>query len=409
MAHVRHDRRLWTLLAVMAGVSWLLWALFSDPSVSDTGEGRSTPEEEAMIEEIKELALASIDFAAEPDHFHKRDAHPAPHGCVKAWLTVDPEIEERFRHGVFARPGHRYPTWVRFSNGLRTDDRQLDVRGMAMKLMDVPGEKLLHRGESTQDFVMINYHTFVVPDVAEFLPFFERQVAGDPFGYFIGWNPFEWRLRELRVGLQMLAKSVLKQDGPSPLAMSYFSMLPYDLGRDLKIKFSVWPCDVGVTGECVTPETGRPTDPSEQFLREQLIADLTPPASATPDDRPAGRFEFRVQVQEPSRNMPIENASITWLQELSPYVRVAELTIAHQRFSTEEQNRFCENLSFNPWHALPAHRPIGGLNRARHVMYNAISEARHEANGVARHEPRGFCLRLDGLPCASELAAGDRP
>ncbi len=405
---VKHDRRLWILFAVFALVTWLIWALFHDPIIGEDGEAEQTPEEVALIEEIRELAIERINMSAEPDHFHKRDAHPTPHGCVKAWFTVDEDIDERFRHGVFAEPGQRYPTWVRFSNGLRADDRQLDLRGMAMKLMDVPGRKLLTPEAQTQDFVMINYHTFVVADVAEFLPFFQYQVVNDPFGYFIGWNPFKWRLREFRVGLQMLENSFKKQDGPSPLSMSYFSMVPYDLGPEMNIKFSTWPCVADVEDECVPPETGRPEDPSDQFLREQLIVDLTPRSDYEPDDPPAARFEFRVQEQLPGRNMPIENASIPWSQDLSPYVRVATLTIPPQRFSSEEQNEFCENLSFNPWHALPEHRPIGGLNRARHVMYNAISKARHEANGVPRHEPRGFCLQLDGEPCATDLAAGDR-
>jgi hypothetical protein len=141
-----------------------------------------------------------------------------------------------------------------------------------------------------------------------------------------------------------------------------------------------------------------------------MIATLTRKADEPLSDAPAARFAFRVQRQVADANMPIEDASIEWSESRSPYVPVAEIAIPAQRFSSEEQNEFCENLSFNPWHALPAHRPIGGLNRARLRLYDAISKARHAANGVPRHEPRGFCLQLDGKPCPGLLAAfGDAP
>lgn len=403
MAEMRSSVRLALALGVVGLLVIAGRAILVDPIVTDTAEGASTPEERAIIEQIKSVALRKIELASQPAGFYERDAHPTAHGCVQAQFTVDPELDARFRHGVFARPGHGYPAWIRFSNGLRADDRQLDVRGMAIKLMGVPGEKLLpeERNEQTQDFVMINYPTFVVSDVAEFLPFLEYQVNGNPNGYFIGWNPFDWHLRELRVGLQMVWKSFRKQDGPSPLSMAYFSMLPYKLGDELNVKFSVWPCDPAIAGRCVPLETGRPANPSEQFLREQLILALTPRADARAGEGTAARFEFRVQVQDPSKNMPIENASIEWSERDSPYVPIAVLTIPPQRVSTEARNRFCEDLSFTPWHALPEHRPIGGLNRARRVLYEAISKERHTRNGTPRHEPSGFCLRLDGEPCAA--------
>jgi hypothetical protein len=49
-----------------------------------------------------------------------------------------------------------------------------------------------------------------------------------------------------------------------------------------------------------------------------------------------------------------------------------------------------ENLSFTPWHALPEHRPLGGINRARKVIYDLISTFRHRENDQPRREPLGF-------------------
>ena len=67
-------------------------------------------------------------------------------------------------------------------------------------------------------------------------------------------------------------------------------------------------------------------------------------------------FTFLVQLQDPTKNMPIEDATIEWDEHDSPYFPVATLRIPAQEFSTDAQNRFCEALQFAPWHALPEHR-----------------------------------------------------
>ena len=48
------------------------------------------------------------------------------------------------KFGVFSKP-KTYPIWVRFSNGGTPpkDDKEGDIRGMAIKLMGVDGDKYL--------------------------------------------------------------------------------------------------------------------------------------------------------------------------------------------------------------------------------------------------------------------------
>jgi hypothetical protein len=106
-----------------------------------------------------------------------------------------------------------------------------------------------------------------------------------------------------------------------------------------------------------------------------------------------------VQLQDPGAKMPIEDPTIRWSEEISPYRPVARIEIPRQQFSSDAQNQFCEQLSFAPWHGLEAHRPVGGINRARKAVYNAVSERRHAHNGFERHEPQGWCLDLTGRPC----------
>ncbi|WP_122829090.1 catalase, partial [Pseudomonas viridiflava] len=108
-----------------------------------------------------------------------RDAHAKAHGCVKAEVTVLPELNDELRHGVFSEPGKTWQALMRLSNGNAYPqfDRVRDARGMAIKLFDVPGAKLMTSpavaGE--QDFVMFNHPSFFVSDVAEYQSNFKAQ------------------------------------------------------------------------------------------------------------------------------------------------------------------------------------------------------------------------------------------
>ena len=100
-------------------------------------------------------------------------------------------------------------------------------------------------------------------------------------------------------------------------------------------------------------------------------------------------FAFKIQLQDAGKYMPIEDPSIEWKQEDSPYRQVATIRIPQQQVDAPEQKQFCENLAFSPWHGLAAHRPIGQLNRIRKQVYAASSEYRH------RHNNTGPPLDLD--------------
>ena len=46
-------------------------------------------------------------------------------------------------------------------------------------------------------------------------------------------------------------------------------------------------------------------------------------------------------------------------------------------------------LTYNPWHAIAEHRPLGNQSRARRRMYLALSTLRHEMNAIPHYEPTG--------------------
>ena len=76
-----------------------------------------------------------------------------------------------------------------------------------------------------------------------------------------------------------------------------------------------------------------------------------------------------------------------WKEDQAPFHEVATIYIPRQNFDSPGQSEFAENISFNPWHALPEHRPLGIINRIRKVVYDHTSRVRHEMNSVERTEP----------------------
>lgn len=121
------------------------------------------------------------------------------------------------------------------------------------------------------------------------------------------------------------------------------------------------------------------------FLRQAL----SDPATARLTVVPAC-FVLQIQRQNANRYMPIEDTSIEWQTSDARLETVARINVPAQDFDTPRQNLTCDNLSFNPWHGIAAHRPIGGINRLRKAVYESVSE-RHSRN--AEQRPTGPFLR----------------
>jgi hypothetical protein len=84
----------------------------------------------------------------------------------------------------------------------------------------------------------------------------------------------------------------------------------------------------------------------------------------------------------------VEDAAVVWPEDESPYVTVARITApAQNTWSAEKQVAVDAGLSFSPWHALAAHRPLGSVMRARKTAYEQSAKFRAEHNHVAVKEP----------------------
>jgi len=95
-----------------------------------------------------------------PAGLTKRDAHPKTLACLQAEFIVEPNIPAEFKKGIFKFP-QTYPAWIRISsaNGKIQSDKAKDLRGFAIKIMGVKGERFQTQNneKETQDFVLLSY------------------------------------------------------------------------------------------------------------------------------------------------------------------------------------------------------------------------------------------------------------
>ena len=101
-------------------------------------------------------------------------------------------------------------------------------------------------------------------------------------------------------------------------------------------------------------------------------------------NRRSGRLKFS-----------FEDASAAWPEDESPYFAVGRIIVpAQATYSPQRRVFFDELLSFDPWHAMAAHRPLGNVMRARRKAYVMAAQYRQEMNGTQRVEPKS----LDEVP-----------
>ena len=358
---------LWSLVLGVLGwalaSAWLAWQHRGPVSAQEL----IADDEAAMTQDIIQTAVRIVDQHRESTRY-LRDAHAKAHGCVKAEVQVLPELPSELRQGVFSEPGKTWQATMRLSNGNAYPqfDSIRDARGMAIKLFDVPGKQLLsdRQGRGEQDFVMFNHPNFFVSNVAEYRQNVAAQANGKKMmAFFPGRDPRTWQVRHLFIALATLAPAP-----SSPTQTTYFSVSPYKFG-EANAKFRVMP-DPDSCPAYSLPEQNRKLP---NFLRNALNQQLS-------TDRVPACFALQIQRQDANRYMPIEDTSIEWRESDAPFETVARIKVPAQDFDTPALNLQCDNQSFNPWFGIEAHRPIGGINRLRKAVYEAVSDYRHSRN-----------------------------
>jgi hypothetical protein len=299
----------------------------------------------------------------------ERGGNTKTHGIVRGEFIVHENLPPALRHGIYAEP-KSYRAWVRFSGPgpyITPDIEDVGFMSISIKLMGVPGPKLMDDEKFTQDMFGVSTPTFVTPDTKANAQLQIESVKNAQIFYFLNF-------RRPHV-LDLIMQSLWIKTQSSPFEAPYFSCVPYLLGEGQAMQYSIWP---------KSPQRTRiprlPLRPPHDYLREAMIASLA---------KGDVELDVRLQLQTDSHLMPIENNAVLWPEKLSPRISAATLRLPKQKFDSPSQMEFAKRLSYNPWHCIPEHRPLGNQSRARRRMYSELSRLRQRMNTVSHYEPTG--------------------
>lgn len=351
----------------------------------DSSIEQADEDEAAMIASLVEDML-KIHETTSKDYGHAvRATHAKSHGLLQGELRVLAGLPGTLAQGLFSMPG-TYPVVMRLSTqpGDMLDDSVSSTRGLGIKLIGIDGERLPGaEGQVTQDFVMQDTPAFQAPNVKSFATRFKLLAATADTGQ--AWKKaFSAVMRGVESAVERVGgeSPTLRSLGGHPmthiLGETFYTQVPL-LHGPYMAKISLAPLSPGLTALAEMPLdlTGKPNGLREavvDFFREN-----------------GGAWEMRVQLCTDLETMPIEDASVRWPEEQSPYVAVARINVPPQAaWSDARSTAVDDGLAFNPWHGLAAHRPLGSIMRARKAVYETSARFRQEHNQHKVEEPRAF-------------------
>lgn len=343
---------------------------------------RLATDEDAVIDELIAKLRKNSEWAYKKYHHGMRDAHAKSHAILRGQLHVYPDLAPELAQGMFATAGP-YEVIARLSttSGALRNDLIPGIRGLGVKVLDVPGDRILDDDATNQDLLMVTHREFPFPDVRAY------RKKGMVLAFLLARLP-DWTMKAV-TGLLGRIKPLLAKVGlrlPHALALfadpvthilgeTFFSGAPIRYGRYIA-KFYVEPVSPEVhalKGQRIDPAAGK------EVLRD-LVSDFFTEHSAV--------YELRVQLCTDLDKMPIEDAGVQWPETLSAYRAVAKIVFPKQDTYTRQRQVFGDDvLSFNSWCGLEAHRPLGSINRLKLKVYEASSDYRHKMNMVKRMEP----------------------
>ncbi|RZL10128.1 MAG: catalase [Rubrivivax sp.] len=321
-----------------------------------------------------------------------RAVHAKSHGVIVGELQVHQGLPPELAQGLFAQAA-AYPVVMRLSTipGDILDDRVSLPRGVAIKVVGVPGERLEgSEGQATQDFLMVNGPVFGKAKPRDFLKNLKVVAATTDKA-----PGLKQGLSTVLQGVEKALEAVggesatLKTLGGHPqthiLGETFFSQLPLRYGRHVA-KLSLVPVSATLVDLKDQPLGAFEAAGTSNPIRDAVVDHF---------DRHGAQWELRVQLCTNLETMPIEDGSVQWPEEESPFVTVATLTAGEQNaWSAERIAAVDQGMAFSPWHGLAAHRPLGGLQRVRRASYEMSARFRAQANARPMREPE----TLDDLP-----------
>ena len=337
-------------------------------------------DEQQAIDGIIKGMTQQTEIVEKRERHAVRASHAKSSACVIGEMIVTPNLPSELAQGLFAKGG-AYPVAIRFAQGPgeTLGDRVSTHRGMSIKVFGVSGEKLPGHSADTQDFVFATGMTFPSGTAQGFLKDAKQIGLATPLPEGFK-SAVSSTMRNFNRVLHALGTESPKADFfghpfGHPLADAYFSQAPVRYG-DYVAKLGTFPVS---TAQDALKDWRLDPHEDEDGFRHATVDFIR---------RHDTVFELRVQLWTNADTQPIEDASVAWSTDESPYRTVAAVRIpAQEAYSPARQHYFDDVMTFRPAHSLAVHRPLGSVMRARLQVYRALSDFRHRENGVREENP----------------------
>ena len=340
-----------------------------------------TSDEDVTIAQLNQTFDKILQTVAADSGHAVRSVHAKAHGILEGELRIDDALPEELAQGLFARPGtHKVLMRLSTNAGDILPDAVSLPRGLALKVLDVEGERLPGAEGATQNFIMVNGKVFQAPSADKFLGSL-KLLAGTTDraeGLKVAASTV---LRGVNKALQAVGveSTTLASLGGAPnvdpLGETYYSVTPFRYG-DYVAKFSVAP-----VAPALTALTGHEIDASGRpnAIRETVQSEMR---------AIKGVWEFRVQLCRDLERQPVEDPTVEWNEAEAPFQRVGLITVQPQdSWDATRVQAVDEEMRFSIWTGLAAHKPLGNINRARNAPYRHSAEFRQRFMGCPIHEP----------------------
>ena len=340
-------------------------------------------DEQLTIQGIIDAMTKQAQIVAKRQNGHAvRASHAKSTGLLTGTLEIASDLPEDLAQGLFSHPG-KYGVAVRMAQGPGEilHDKVSTHRGLSIKVMGTGGVELPGGDQGTQDFVLASGPTFPSGTATGFLRDEKMLLMATPM-------PETAKSVVASVARNANSASEAITGAPSPLAdffghpfthplsEPYYSQAAIRFG-DYVAKLAAFPVEGPQLQEVQKVKID--TSKDEDAFRAAVVNHFAKEGFV---------WEIRAQLWSNRDSQSIEDASIQWAEDQSPYRTIATLRVlAQNAYSPERQKYFDEMLSFSPGHGLEAHRPLGSIMRARMQVYNALSKYRHDTNRVKLEQP----------------------
>jgi len=281
--------------------------------------------------------------------------------------------------GIF-QAGTTYQALLRFSgqNKEQQNDTRGDVKGLAIKLFNIPGKKLLpgFEDDDKMDIVFNAFPVFVPQNETGFsASVLSTGVVGGGGGVSSARFGQTFTQNGAISAMELANNSVSSQ-----LMMPYYAISPYQFGSGAlpkaAVKYRMWPCNytqsIGLPLPVGTPANYLTVDMKTRLAAREYC------------------YLFQVQFQTDPCIHPINDFLTEWKESDTPFITFATVTIPQQTVM-DDNDVICRHAAFNAWRVIDEHRALGSLSRARlFAMMNSQNHRFSLNNVVEPTTPRYY-------------------